>query len=137
VRSPAQPRMDQGRHQLWTVLVNAPPQKKISASPIAMAAEQVGRRVVFHHELVTFGLRQKGADAVVDVGARKSLLVLGQVSESLIQPALFLEYDRPDSVRRSGFSTENDGMHVFVGQDGPQMGTRLEVGAQVHHVATV
>src|SRR5271157_6152485 len=94
VRSPAQPRMDQGRHQLWTVLVNAPPQKKISASPIAMAAEQVGRIVVFHHELVAFGLRQEGADAVVDVGARKSLRSEEHTSESLIQPALFLEYDR-------------------------------------------
>src|SRR5208282_4587944 len=82
VRSPAQPRMDQGRHQLCTVLVKAPPQKKISAAAIAMAAEQVGRIVVDHHELVAFGLRQEGADAVVDVRPRKSLLVLREVSES-------------------------------------------------------
>jgi hypothetical protein len=56
------------------------------------------------------------------------------VSQSLVEPAFFLE--AAGSFRQS-LSAEGDRVGVFVSDDGPEVRSGFQVGAQVHHVATV
>ena len=56
---PREPRPDQGRQQVRPILADAPAQEQVSGPAVAVAAEQVGRVVILHDQLVRSGCDRK------------------------------------------------------------------------------
>ena len=65
------------------------------------------------------------------------MLVFHQVGQRFVEPAFLVLPARARQVLAEVVFGEDDGVGVFVGDEGAEEGPRLEVSAEVHHVAAV
>jgi hypothetical protein len=118
-------------------MVVTPAQKQIGGAAVPVASPQMGVVIIRHHQAIPFRGTQESTDPVIEIAPAPTVQILDQVSQSFIEPTLFIAVSSFGEINRENMFAEDNGVRVFMGGERAKVWTGMEARIEIHHIAMI